>query len=146
MKKRIWIFTAVLLCAAGLTALLTQPWGYHRILEVNWSWDLPAGYTELYGYSEPGFHGDGLRYHVLQYRRTGAETLDKIFFGAEPGTMGAEVTGKVNGWLAEIGVPEEWYPDYEGCICILSRQEDGSELALFWDGADRILFAAESFY
>ena len=146
MKKRIWIFLLPVLCAGILYAVFARPFGYHRILNTNWKWDLPAGYTEQYSMSEAGFHGDGLRYHILAYRKGSAETINRMFLAAEPGTEAHPVAGETSGWLKELGVPETKWPPYDACVCISAKQEDGSSCVLFWNPDTGILYAAESFY
>ena len=149
MNKKKWILSVLLfvLTATILLLVFTQPFGYHRVLNANWKWELPAGYTELCGYDDADFHGDGLRYHVLQYRKTGTEKINRMFFGSEPGTDLSETAAKVSGWLTELGVPADEYPPFEVCVCIAAGPEnDGSEMVLFWDAAKGILYAVESFF
>lgn len=148
MKTRKWMLLPILavLTAALLAVWLLQPFGYHRILEANWKLDLPAGYTERYGVSEAGFHGDGLRYHVLVYRKAGAEEMNRIFFGSEPGTDTAGTADRVNAWLTALEVPAAEAPAYETCVILSAKQTDGSEAVLLWDAGARTLYAAESFY
>lgn len=73
MKKKAKIIIGVMVIVILLTALLgliglfsNRP--YTKVLEVNWGIDLPeAGAKEVYAFSEPSFHGDGIRYHVIDY-------------------------------------------------------------------------------
>ena len=70
MKKKIIIIASiVVVIALGVVlynSLFNTP--YTEIIESIWNIDLPeAGAKEIYSYSEPSFHGDGIRYHVIDY-------------------------------------------------------------------------------
>ena len=147
MRKQKWILLILLpvMTAAILLLVFDQPFGYHRILNANWKWGLPAGYTERYGVSEAGFHGDGLRYHALAYRKGRADTINRMFFAAEPRTEMTDAAGKAGSWLKELDVPETEWPPFEACVCISAKQADGSEGFLFWHPDTRTLYVIESF-
>ena len=68
-SKKIIILIVVLcvICAFG-SFLMNSINSYTRVLKTNWSIELPkAGAKEIFAYSEPSFHGDGIRYHVIDY-------------------------------------------------------------------------------
>lgn len=158
MKKfKKWPVIAVALLVVGIILLadlsrvasgLSE---YHQVVKLNWEIDLPGGYEELYAYSEPSFHGDGLRYHVLDYP-AGAEDkknleriwrIEQLFRDAElPSEWEIE---RINGWLDEMGVPGEFAPDYGRCELLYARKEDHSELYLLWQAGDGTLYVVESF-
>lgn len=72
MKKGLLIGCCVALllgiALGGFLAYYVASEPYTNVVEANWGIVLPVGYEELYGQEvEASFHGDGCRYHVLQY-------------------------------------------------------------------------------
>lgn len=68
-SKKIILLIVVLcgICIVGFF-LINSVNSYTRVLKINWDIELPtAGAKEIYAYSEPSFHGDGIRYHVIDY-------------------------------------------------------------------------------
>jgi len=136
----------LLLCAAAGWLALS---GYSRILEANWGFRLPiyARYREIYRKdSGPGFHGDGIRYHVFSYKYE--DFIDTLFvWGSSDHStrFHGSLSAAAEDWLDEIEVPEEWRPDYGRCHYRYRAQEDNSELIVFWDSEENRLYIVESF-
>ena len=157
-KSKILIYTAIVLCA--LFALTGVPYfdkifstsAYTKIIESNWGIDLPrSGAKEVYSFSEPSFHGDGIRYHVIDYP-IGNESkriansvfqLEKVFLGASKPTE--DQVAYVEALLAETEIPQDEIPIWNECVLVSQSQEDGSELYLFYGGATGTVYVVESF-
>lgn len=57
----------LLLTGGSLRPLLVRR-DYTAVVKLNWDLALPESWEEIYkADSGPSFHGDGMRYHVLQY-------------------------------------------------------------------------------
>ena len=75
MKKKKWLIVAVVLLALFVLSgaphflsMMLSTSTYTKVIETNWGIDLPEdGGKEVYSFSEPSFHGDGIRYHVIDY-------------------------------------------------------------------------------
>ena len=104
MKKKKWLIAAVVLLAlfvlSGAPRFLSMMLStstYTKVIETNWGIDLPEdGAKEVYSFSEPSFHGDGIRYHVIDYP-TGNESkkiqnamfqIEKVFSEADVPSQG----------------------------------------------------------
>lgn len=48
-------------------------------------------------------------------------------------------------WLIQIDVPQKERPDYEKCSYWYQSQSDNSELIIFWDKEQSLLYVIESF-
>lgn len=148
MKKKAVIFAAVMIVCIAAAVVIAHFLSYSYTLKVNWNVEIPSGYDELYAYSTESSHGDGVRYHVFRYNGSrSAEKLDTMFLGmADLDTeVNHDVTELVGGWLEEIAVPTEAYPPYSDCACITAKQNDGSQLVLLWNSAEKTLYIAEKF-
>jgi len=152
-SKKIIFFIAVIcvICTVGFF-LLNSIYSYTRVLKSNWGINLPrAGAKEIFAYSEPSFHGDGIRYHVIDYP-VGNETkkiqntvfqLEKVFLNSSQPTE-AQVR-YVEQFLAQIDIKDDVIPDWRKCDLVYLKQEDNSELFLFfWSGTGTV-YIVESF-
>ena len=152
-SKKILLLIVVLcgICTIGFF-LINSVNSYTRVLKINWGIDLPkAGAKEIYAYSEPNFHGDGIRYHVIDYP-IGNESkkiqntvfqLEKIFLHSPQPTE--EQISYVENLLEQIDVKEDVIPDWAKCKLVYLIQEDHSELFLFyWEGTGTV-YIVESF-
>lgn len=122
MRKPMKVLLAVLAAAVLLPVLLLlgllapsligDAGGYAWTINHNWELDLPMEDACLYEADDgPSFHGDGLRYHVLEYADTAgleaaletqAEALASLPAGAEA-------------ILDGLSVPADWRPDPAAC-------------------------------
>lgn len=124
-----------------LAALLLAGCSERDAIRINWGLKLPSGGELVYeANSGSSFHGDGIRYHVFRYQE-GAR-LAEFLPWEEPSVNRAE---KAEGFLDEIQVPVEERADFAVCLCWYDRQEDNSELYVFYDEETGTLYVVESF-
>ena len=92
----------------------------------------------------PSFHGDGIRYHVFSYQNSAAIEQMLPWSDSEGNTLAwSQIQGEekryqtyseaADLWLAELGIPQEQYPDYNACFCWYQNANDNSEIILFWN-------------
>ena len=158
-KTKIIIGTAavllVLLVLSGaprFLSLILSTSTYTNVIEMNWGIDLPEdGAKELYSFSEPSFHGDGIRYHVIDYP-VGNESkrvlnsmsqIEKVFSDADAPTQGQ--IAAVEEFLKGIDIPTDVIPDWSKCQLIYMKQNDHSELYLFYWSSTGTIYVVESF-
>lgn len=150
MKKRTYVI--LILCVILISGYLI--WraivpSYSGVLEANWGFELPvkALCSEVYEIDEgPSFHGDGIRYHVYEYKY---EDYIDLMFAWDP-TEDVSIYGKpyseeVDYWLDRLEVPEDWRPNYSKCSYHYQTQHDNSQLLIFWDSELDRLYIAENF-
>ena len=139
------------ICAFG-SFLMNSTNSYTRVLKTNWGIELPkAGAKEIFAYSEPSFHGDGIRYHVIDYpigneskrMQNSVFQLDKIFLHSPQPTE--EQIRYVEQLLEQIDVKEDVIPDWGKCELVYLKQEDSSELFLFYWSGTGTVYIVESF-
>ena len=155
MKKKYIVLISVLLVIAivvtgiACSAVWRMLTSYSPALKANWGFSLPcsARWTQVYSAdSGASFHGDGLRYHVFSYRYEDPVEGMFAWSAEEIETIYYDSCGKAaRAWLTELGVPEEWYPDFAVCAVQYRRQEDNSEIILFFDNHVNRLYIVESF-
>ena len=122
MRKSVKILLAALAAVVLLPALLLlgllapsligDAGGYAWTVNHNWELDLPMEDACLYVTDDgPSFHGDGLRYHVLEYADTaGLEAaLEAQTEALTALPAGAEAI------LEGLSVPADWRPDPAAC-------------------------------
>lgn len=145
MKKQ---RSTLLLCAAALLLLLSgclHPIGYAETLQANWDLTIPSGYEILYE-TDTGasFHGDGVRYAVLEYEDD-SDLTDLVDWQEEPlSTQDADgETTAAEELLEPLDVPPEW--DIPGGDCRCCRiTKNFSEMLLFWDPSDQRLYIVQN--
>lgn len=150
MKKR----TKVILSICTILIIAIFIWraivpSYSGVLEANWGFELPisALCSEIYEKDEgPSFHGDGIRYHVYEYRYE--DYIDLMFAwdsSENTSIYGKTYSQEADSWLDRLEVPVEWYPNYEDCFYHYKAQDDNSQLLIVWDPELNRLYIAESF-
>ena len=152
-KTRKTIFLIVGLCA--VCAICPVIWkfvnSYTRVLKTNWGIELPeAGAESVFSYSEPSFHGDGIRYHIIDYpieneskkMQNVAFQLDNLFGGIQPTEAQIDYVEQL---LKQIDANDMVIPDWKRCRLINLKQEDGSDLFLFYQSETGTVFVVESF-
>lgn len=108
---------------------------------INWGLQLPTGGELAYeADSGASFHGDGVRYHVFQYQS--GELLADLLPWEEPSDAQVE---RAVGFLDEIQVPTEERADFASCSCWYDRQNDNSEIYVFYEEKTDTLYVVESF-
>lgn len=152
-SKKIILLIVVLcaICAIG-SFLMNSMNSYTRVLKSNWGIELPkTGAKEIFAYSEPSFHGDGIRYHVIDYP-IGKESkgmqntvfqLEKIFLHSPQPTE--EQIRNVGQLLEQIDVKDDVIPEWGKCTLVYLKQEDSSELFLFYWSGTGTVYIVESF-
>ncbi|MBQ9459609.1 MAG: hypothetical protein IJU66_06710 [Oscillospiraceae bacterium] len=122
--------------------------GYGAALHLNWGFELPregSCQEVFHADSSDGFHGDGLRCHIYACAGTRlgsmygwlAEDRETIFHDS--------MSGAAEDWLEQLNVPAEWRPRCDDCLYWYQKQEDNSELLVFWDEGRETLCILESF-
>ena len=108
-------FLALPVLAVLLAVSFLQTAGdYMRTVNLNWELDLPASQGCLYETdSGASFHGDGERYHVLEYAGDGR--LEQAL--AEQATPLPSAENPVTEILDDLSVPADQRPDFDDCRC-----------------------------
>ena len=146
-KTKIIIGTAVVLLAlfvlSGAPRFLSMMLStstYTKVIETNWGIDLPEdGAKEVYSFSEPSFHGDGIRYHVIDYPAGNeSKKIQNAMF--QIGKLNSEFSLPTEGQLSAV---EELLKgiDIPADINIPSVQRNGNEIPtseqrlsmIFWE-------------
>ena len=157
MNKKIKtiVFSVLILIVIGIACSVllkvsTHP--YTKVIKKNWQIELPSsGARDLYSYSEPSPHGDGIRYHVIDYeidngaKRVEASVLqlEKIFDNAQQPTED-QISYAVQ-LLQRADIKDAELPDWTKCKLVYQKQADSSEIFMFyWDGTGT-LYVVESF-
>ena len=146
------IFLVIVVCSfCLLLKLYFSTNSYIKILKMNWDIDLPKEEeNQLFHYSEPSPHGDGIRYHVIDYPGDESKYSQNIILQLEKNFLGASQPTKdqidyVNQLLAKIDVDDKYIPDWNRCLLVYKRQTDNSELFLFYYSDTATLYILESF-
>ncbi len=147
-KKKMLIIGIVTVAATVLFASYVpyRMSKYPNIIKLNWALELPLNYSELYSEdSGPGFHGDGIRYHIFQYQNT--EKTDTLLSWSEEGQsrIGKSFRITAQGWLDELNVPTEFRPNYDNCVYYYAIQNDCSEIIIFYEAETCRLYVLEQF-
>ena len=153
LKKIIFpalILIAVCTACSGLQYLPSAP--YTKVIWKNWGIALPSeGARDLYAYSVPSPHGDGVRYHVIDYeidnaskRVEAAVSQLDAFFNDAPQPTEDQVL-YVEQLLAGTGIEDEELPDWKSCRLVYQKSNDNSEIFLFFWSGTGTLYVVESF-
>lgn len=137
--------TALMVLVAGLRWCSMLLPSYAATLDANWGVELPSGarFYELYtNDGDASFHGDGVRYRVLSYED--GDAVAAMLDWSGPAASFPDVRD-VEAWLDALEVPPAFRPDYDACSWWRAAQDDGSELAAFWDADEGRVYIAESF-
>lgn len=145
MKKQ---RSVLLCCAAALILLLSgclRPISYAETLKANWNFMIPSGYTILYE-TDTGasFHGDGVRYDVLEYGDDSA-LEDLVDWRQEqlPTQYADSETQAAEECMEQLDIPPEWeIPDGDCRYYCITK--DFSEMLLFWHTPDRRLYIVQN--
>ncbi len=141
----------ILLCVVLLVGVVG--WNivpdYSWAMDANWGISLPwkALCKEVYEQdSGASFHGDGIRYHVFSYRYEDYIDLMFAWSPVEKETIfHPSVSEAAEEWLDEIEVPTEKRPDYAACSSWHTSKRDNSEIIIFWDSEQNLLYVVEHF-
>ena len=144
--------TLIILAAVFLLVAICVPKApsYSVAIEANWGISLPykALCSQVYAKdSGPSFLGDGVRYHVFEYKYEDYIDLMFAWSAAEHETLHyASVSEAADTWLDEIEVPDDMRPDYDACGSWHRSKEDNSEIIFFWDSERNLLHVVENFF
>ena len=147
----IFILIAIFICSSFCWMYFsTKP--YTKVINMNWDIGLPGdGAKDIFSYSEPSPHGDGIRYHVIDYP-IGNESkrilnsvfqLEKIFNVTKQPTDNQ--ISCVEELLRKINIKNDVIPDWKRCRLVYQKQNDNSEIFLFYDSETGTLYVVESF-
>ena len=150
------IVTVILLCvlAAVLALLVITAWpvlssllhpgDYTATVALNWGLSLPSGSQCVYeADSGSSFHGDGERYHVLEYAGDGR--LEQAL--AEQATPLPSAENPVTEILDDLSVPADQRPDFADCGVFTADHpsDDRNRLYLLVNSAGTRLYVVEFF-
>lgn len=152
-KKIIFIIAGIFCIIFAMCFLLFRTLNkYTTVHRINWGIELPQeGAKDIFGYSTPSFHGDGVRYHVIDYpvekggqrRQNTALKLENIFLDANTPTI--EQVERVKEIIEQIDVNDNMIPEWEKCKLIYLKEKDSSELFLFYLAETSTVYVVEDF-
>lgn len=138
-------FLALPVLAVLLAVSFLQTAGdYMRTVNLNWELDLPTSQGCLYETdSGASFHGDGGRYHVLEYAGDGR--LEQAL--AEQATPLPSAENPVTEILDDLSVPADQRPDFADCGVFTADHpsDDRNRLYLLVNSAGTRLYVVEFF-
>lgn len=138
-------FLALPVLAVLLAVSFLQTAGdYMRTVNLNWELDLPASQGCLYETdSGASFHGDGERYHILEYAGDGR--LEQAL--AEQATPLPSAENPVTEILDDLSVPADQRPDFADCGVFTADHpsDDRNRLYLLVNSAGTRLYVVEFF-
>ena len=138
-------FLALPVLAVLLAVSFLQTAGdYMRTVNLNWELDLPTSQGCLYETdSGASFHGDGERYHVLEYAGDGR--LEQAL--AEQATPLPSAENPVTEILDDLSVPADQRPDFADCGVFTAEHpsDDRNRLYLLVNSAGTRLYVVEFF-
>lgn len=138
-------FLALPVLAVLLAVSFLQTAGdYMRTVNLNWELDLPTSQGCLYETdSGANFHGDGERYHVLEYAGDGR--LEQAL--AEQATPLPSAENPVTEILDDLSVPADQRPDFADCGVFTADHpsDDRNRLYLLVNSAGTRLYVVEFF-
>lgn len=138
-------FLALPVLAVLLAVSFLQTAGdYMRTVNLNWELDLPTSQGCLYETdSGASFHGDGERYHVLEYAGDGR--LEQAL--EEQATPLPSAENPVTEILDDLSVPADQRPDFADCGVFTADHpsDDRNRLYLLVNSAGTRLYVVEFF-
>ena len=137
---------SLLLLTGGSLRPLLERRDYTATVELNWDLSLPESREEIYKTdSGSSFHGDGERYHVLQYA-VGSGIESALFWQAPP--VDADETEATEALMDHLDVPDRLRPDLESCRWHTATDPSDSRnhLYLLFDPSTLELYILESFF
>lgn len=138
-------FLALPVLAVLLAVSFLQTAGdYMRTVNLNWELDLPTSQGCLYETdSGASFHGDGERYHILEYAGDGR--LEQAL--AEQATPLPSAENPVTEILEDLSVPADQRPDFADCGVFTADHpsDDRNRLYLLVNSAGTRLYVVEFF-
>ena len=134
----------LLLTGGSLRPLLVRR-DYTATVALNWDLSLPESWEEIYKTdSGPSFHGDGTRYHVLQYA-VGSGIESALAWQAPP--VDADAVEAVITLMDSLDIPDRLRPDLESCRwhTAVDPSDSCDHLYLLFDPSTLELYILEFF-
>ncbi len=134
---------SLLLLTGGSLRPLLERRDYTATVELNWDLSLPESSEAVYETdSGPSFHGDGERYHVLQYA-VGSGIESALSWQAPPVD-----TATAEALMDDLDVPERQRPDLAECLwyTAVDPSDSRNHLYLLFDPSTLELYILESFF
>lgn len=117
---------------------------YTVVINMNWSIKLPNSYKEIYSKnSGPSFHGDGIRYHILEYKNKGDIALSLHW----KDDKNSEIETSVKNALESLNVPVIYMPNFNSNYkYYLKKKEDSSVIYSIFFPSVRKLYIVEEIH
>ena len=134
----------LLLTGSTLRPLLERR-DYTAVVALNWDLALPESREEIYETdSGPSFHGDGTRYHVLQYA-VGSSIESALAWQAPP--VDGAVIEEAEALMDSLDIPNRLRPDLDRCrwLTVADPSDSRNHLYLLLDFSTLELYILESF-
>lgn len=134
----------LLLTGGSLRPLLVRR-DYTATVALNWDLSLPESWEEIYKTdSGPSFHGDGTRYHVLQYA-VGSGIESALAWQAPP--VDVSEAEAMETLMDGLDVPDRLRPDLESCRwhTAVDPSDSRDHLYLLFDSSTLELYILEFF-
>ena len=134
----------LLLTGGSLRPLLVRR-DYTAVVKLNWDLALPESWEEVYkADSSPSFHGDGMRYHVLQYA-VGSGIESALAWQAPP--VDVSEAEAMETLMDGLDVPDRLRPDLESCRwhTAVDPADSRDHLYLLFDPSTLELYILEFF-
>lgn len=139
------VVALLVITAWPVLSSLLHPGDYTATVALNWGLSLPSGSQCVYGAdSGSSFHGDGTRYHVLDYPENSTVNTALSWQGAPSEAHAEAMTQLLDG----LSVPEEERPDIARCRWYSATDPDDSRnrLDLLLSPSGTRLYILESFF
>ena len=118
---------------------------YNNVLYSNWNIKIPhsSKYKLIYEkQDEISFHGDGLRYHLYNYKYNKGISDIGLW---KPINKNENNINKLDEYINKLNIDEKFMPNYDNCLFINIAKEDNSEIIILWDKKMKIIYLVESF-
>lgn len=139
MKRICGCFILIAMAAALVSCTKTN---YAEIIEHNWDLVLPSSCEQVYGVSsDPGFHGDGERYHVFSC--SDAEAMSTLLKWSETVIKDTSFLFNV---VAELDIDESYLLKPGGYLRYAKSHQDGSKLIVLYSPEQQLLYVLEDFH
>lgn len=135
-----------LLLAGGSLRPLLEHRDYTAVVELNWNLSLPESSESVYeADSGPSFHGDGERYHVLQYA-VGSGIESALPWQSPPADEAAAEA--MESLMDDLDIPHRLRPDPDTCrwYSAADPSDSRNRLYLLFDSSTLELYILESFF
>lgn len=123
------VLVLLIMTAWPVLSALLHPGDYTSILALNWDLSLPSGSQSVYETdSGASFHGDGTRYHVLDYPES--STLETVL-SWQDAPPAENLEAEMTQLLDNLSVPQEERPDMTRCRWYSATDPDDSRNCLY---------------